>query len=109
MSKHDDTIAKALRAASDKLKAQRGCRSRGIVGVDGRDPVGWERADDPTVKIATAILAGFAANPAYGLADAFMVDEGFGDKAVEQYACKALNIAQELLTQNAKRPTGIKE
>jgi len=82
----------------------RGAPLKGIVpGIE--DPAeGWDRAADPLVPIATAILAGFAANPAEKLADAYLHDEDFCEgRAVENYVAKALNVAQMLLTQNAER------
>jgi len=98
-----DKIARVLKAAAEKRTANSANRSQGIVPMNPCPPVGWERANDPTVKIAAQILAGFAANPANNLHDAFMRDEGFGDRAIDQFVCKSLNIAQELLTQNAER------
>ena len=92
--------------AAMRENKDRGAPLKGIVpGIE--DPVlGWDRAGDPTVKIATAILAGFAANPAEKMADAYLHDEDFCEgRAIENYVAKSLNIAQMLLTQNAERET----
>ena len=108
MTKNDnDKVARVLKAAAEKRNAAGGSRSQGIVPINPEPATGWERASDPTVKIAAQLLAGFAANPANNLHDAFMRDEGFGDRAIEHYVCKSLNIAQELLTQNAERERGV--